>query len=146
MDWKMVAVDKLKQYEAKRLSLEIIPREIEEIETTMTSIRSARVDGTAIKNSSGNGREAMLLNCIVKKDELKRNLECAKLWISIVEKALSILDQEERVILDRFFIQSERCAADRLAGDLHIEVSTVYRRREKALRKFTIALYGLTES
>lgn len=146
MDWKMVAVDKLKQYEAKRLSLEIIPREIAEIETTMTSIRSARVDGAAIKNSSGNGREAMLLNCIVKKDELKRNLECAKLWISIVEKALSILDQNERKVLERIYIIGERGAAENLASEFFVDSKTIYRWKDKALRKFTIAMYGFTES
>ncbi|MCD7860112.1 MAG: hypothetical protein LUH51_08170 [Firmicutes bacterium] len=35
---------------------------------------------------------------------------------------------------------------DRLCGDLACEQSTVYRKRDKALRHFTIALYGLTES
>ena len=138
-------LDKLKQYEAKRQSLEIIPKQIAEIDSTMTSIRSARTDGTPVKGG-GNGREDMILNCIVQKDELQRSLERARLWLEIVNEGLSALAPDDRLVLDRFFITQEKYAADRLASDLGIDVKTVYARRVKALRKFTIALYGCVES
>lgn len=145
MDWKSEAIDKLKQYEAKRESLEIIPKQIAEVDSTMASIRSARIDGTPVKGG-GNGREDMMLNCVVRKDELCRCLERAGLWVEIVSKGLEILDPDDRLVLDRFYIHPEKYAADRLAGDLGIDVKTVYARKDRALRKFTIALYGVMES
>lgn len=145
MDWKTEAIDKLKQYEAKRESLEIIPKQISEIDLTMTSIRSARVDGAPVKGG-GSGREDLMLSCIVQKDELRRCLECAGLWVEIVSRGLELLDPDDRLVLDRFYINPEKRAADRLAGDLGIDVKTVYARKDKALRKFTIALYGCEES
>lgn len=145
MDWKTEAIDKLKQYESKRESLETIPKQIAEIDATMTSIRSARINGTPVRGG-GNGREDLMLNCIVQKDELQRSMDSAALWVEIVERGLAVLEPDERLILDRFFIHREKYAADRLAGDLGIEAKTVYAWKDKALRMFTIALYGFTES
>ena len=146
MDWKIEATDKLKQYEAKRQSLQIIPLEIAQIESTMTGIRSARTDSIAIRNSGGNARENMMLSCIVRKEELQRNFEQAGLWVDAVTAALDVLSDDERKILDRMYIHREKKAADRLAGELFVDIATVYRWKDDALRKFTIALYGCSES
>lgn len=146
MDWKIEATDKLKQYEAKRQSLQVIPLEIAQIESTMTGIRSARTDSIAIRNSGGNARENMMLSCIVRKEELQRNLEQAELRVEAVTAALDALSDDERKILDRMYIHREKKAADRLAGELFVDIATVYRWKDDALRKFTIALYGCTES
>lgn len=62
------------------------------------------------------------------------------------KEGLAVLTPEERLVLDRFFIHPEKGAADRLAGDLHLDVKTVYRRKDAALLHFTISLYGGVES
>ena len=144
-DWKISAIEKLKQYEAKRQALEIIPMQIAEIESTMTSIRSG-ANIAPVSGGKSTGKENMLLSCIVQKEELQRNLDRVKLWIEFMEKGFSVLDQDERLVLDRFFIHPAKGNIDRLCGELFIEQSQVYKRRDKALRKFTIALYGCVES
>jgi len=146
MDWKIEATDKLKQYEAKRQSLQIIPLEIAQIESTMTGIRSARTDSIAIRNSGGNARENMMLSCIVRKEELQRNIEQTELWVKAVTAALDMLNDDERKILDRMYIHREKKAADRLAEELFVDLKTIYRWKDDALRKFTIALYGVETS
>lgn len=145
MNWKYEAIDKLKQYEAKKQSLESIPFEIARLGSVMKSIRSATADGTPVQGG-GSGREDMMLSNIVQREELERSLEQAQKWVDLVDAGLDILSEEERLILDRFYIHSERGAADRLAGDLHMDVKTVYKRKDDALRRFTISLYGGTES
>ena len=60
--------------------------------------------------------------------------------------ALAVLDEEERHILDRFYIHRANGNVERLCDELHVEVATVYRRRDKALRHFTLALYGVVET
>lgn len=145
MIWKQEAVEKLRQYEAKRLAMKTIPLEIKRLELNMQSIRSAVSDGSPAKGG-GSGREDMYLSNIVHREELERSLEQAEIWVSLTEAALELLSKEERLLLDRFYIHPEKCAADRLAGDLHMDVKTVYRRKDDALRKFTISLYGGTES
>lgn len=46
MEWKYEAIDKLKKYEAKKSSLQSIPREIRTLDMQMQNIRSAAADGT----------------------------------------------------------------------------------------------------
>lgn len=145
MNWKSEAIDKLKQYEAKKHSLENIPKEIERLESEMEGIRSSASDGGLAGGGSGRRDDTYLSN-IVHREELGRQLEQADKWVALVDAGLELLNAEERLILDRFYIHPEKGAADRLAGDLRIDIKTVYRRKDAALRHFTISLYGGTES
>lgn len=145
MNWKYEAVEKLREYNAKKISLENIPGEIKRLESAMKSIRSATSDGSPVKGG-GSGREDMYLSNIVHREELERSLEQAQMWVDLVDAGLEILSEEERLILDGFYINPEKGAADRLSCELGIDVKTVYRRKDAALRHFTICLYGGTES
>lgn len=62
--------------------------------------------------------------------------------VRLVEQALAALNPEERLVIHRFFIQPPRRKLDQLRMELGVEQSTVYRRRDKALFKFTEALFG----
>ncbi len=145
MNWKREAIDKLKNYEAHREALENIPKEIKRLESAYAGIRSATTDGTPI-SGGGNTREDSMLSNIVHRDELKRRLKEARLWVAQVDKALSVLDDEERLVLDRFYIHRAKGNVGELCERLNLEKTAVYDRRDKALRRFTIALYGVTET
>ena len=144
MNWKYEAVEKLRQYEAKRQALRSITAEIARLESAMKSIRSATADGSPVKGG-GSGREDMMLSNIVHREELERALEQAKTWVALVDAGLEILSPEERLILDRFYIHPEKGNVDRLCGELNVEKSQVYAKKDSALRHFTISLYGCTE-
>lgn len=144
MNWKYEAVEKLRQYEAKRQALRSIPAEIARLESAMKSIRSASADGTPVQGG-GSGREDMMLSNIVHREELERALEQARAWVALVDAGLEILSPEERLILDKFYIHPEKGNVDRLCGELKVEQSSVYRRRDKALHHFTLSLYGCCE-
>ena len=145
MNWKREAIDKLKNYEAHKQALECLTKEIRRLESAYTGIRSATTDGTPI-SGGGNTREDSMLSNIVHRDELKRRLKEARLWVAQVDKALAVLDDEERLVLDRFYIHRTKDSVGELCDRLNLEKTAVYDRREKALRHFTIALYGITES
>ena len=145
MNWKREAIDKLKNYEARREALENIPKEIKRLESAYAGIRSATTDGTPVSGGS-NTREDSMLSNIVHRDELKRRLKEARLWVAQVDKALAVLDDEERLVLDRFYIHRAKGAVEALCESLSLEKSAVYDRRDKALRHFTLALYGVTET
>lgn len=143
MNWKYEAIDKLKGYEAHKAALISIPEEIERLESAARSIRSATLDGTAV-SGGGNKREDMLLSNIVLREELERQLEQAKQWVSVVDRSLGVLDADERRVLDLMYIHRQPGSIERLCSELNIEQASVYRRRDVALRKVTIALYGIT--
>ena len=144
MDWKREAMEKLKRYNAMKQSLHSIPEEITRLESEMQSIRSATSDGTPV-TGGGSGREDRYLSNIVHREELSRSLEQAKVWVILVDSALAILNSEELLILDRFYISPARGNVDRLCMELGIEKSQVYARKDSALHHFTLSLYGCTE-
>ena len=144
MNWKFEAIEKLRLYEAKKQSLRSIPEEIARLESAMKSIRSASADGSPVKGG-GSGREDMMLSNIAHREELERSLEQAKMWVAVVDGGLKNLGVEERLILDRLYINPARGNVDRLCGELNVEKSQVYAKKDSALRHFTISLYGCTE-
>lgn len=143
MIWKNEAVSKLKSYAAKKVALENLPMQIQEQAEALSSIRSANPDAVPVRGNVS--REDVILNNVVYRKELEESFLQVKRWVAIVDHALGILTPEEKTLLERFFIYAEPKAADRLAGDLCMDVKTIYRRKDDALRKFTIALYGITE-
>lgn len=145
MNWKAEAVDKLRQYEARKNALNTIPGEIDQLRRSRTAIRSATADSTPV-HGGGSGREDMMLSSIVKEQELEQSLKETRRWVAGMETALGVLSEEERLVLDRFYINASRGAAERAAADLGVDVKTAYRRKDAALRRFTIALYGCVES
>lgn len=145
MNWRREAIEKLRNYEAHKQALESLPKEIRRLESAYTGIRSATTDGTPVSGGSSTREDAMLSN-IVHRDELKRRLKEARLWVSMVDKALNILTDEERLVLERLFIHPMKSSMGALSEQLSIDKTTVYHRRDSALRKFTIALYGATET
>lgn len=144
MDWKKEAADKLRQYESKKNALVSIPREIEQAKEARAAIRSASADAMPVRGG-GNGREDMLLSSIVREEELERALRMARIDVELTEAGLECLDDDERLILDRFYIHPLKGAADRLSDELNLDAKTIYKRKDAALRHFTISLYGATE-
>lgn len=145
MDWKRESIDKLKCYEAKQSSYNRAKEELRRLESEKTRIRSAVSDGTPVRGGT-NTREDALVNNIAHQEELKRAMKEARSWVRMVESGLDILDDEERHILDRFYIHRAKGNVDRLCEELHLEKTRVYELKDRALRHFTLALYGVVET
>lgn len=145
MDWKREAADKLKCYEAKRTSLDRAQAELRRLEDDMTRIRSATTDGTPVSGGTSTREDAMVNN-IAQREELKLAMKEATAWVKIVDGGLAVLDEEERHILDRFYIHRAKGNVERLCDELHLEKTRVYELKDKALRHFTLALYGVVET
>ena len=83
----------------------------------------------------------MLAN-IAERDELKHNLEITKREVEQVDAALAELSQEERLVLERFYIHREHGHVDRLCEELNMEKSQVYNIKNRALVKLARMLHG----
>lgn len=145
MNWKAEAIEKLKKYDAMCRSLQNIPMEVKMLEVDARAIRGARTDGTPVKGG-GSGREDALINNIAHRQELSWALEQAQYWVEITQRGLDTLTPEEKLVLHRFYLCPERGGVERLCMELGVEKSSVYRRRDKALHKFALALYGTEQT
>lgn len=145
MDWKCIAIEKLKEHRAKKQALEGIPLEIAAIDSRIKSTRSVQTDRPIVMRS-GNTYDDKILTCIARKEELCRVLERTRLVVQEVDSALQILTPEERKTLELIYINPACGNMDRLCEEFNINKTSAYNRRDSALRKFTIALYGCVES
>jgi hypothetical protein len=143
VNWKSEAKEKLKRYDAMRLATINIPEEMERLEIDAQSIRSAKLDSPAVK-SCGN-REDALLNNIIHRQELQWTLQQAQSWLKTTDRALTALPKDETLILHRLYIYPEAGNLERLCKELGVESSSIYRRRDRALKHFTLAFYGIAE-
>ena len=140
--WKMDALNELQAYNARRKALEIIPVRIAELEDAVIRIRSSTSDGSPVKGG-GSGREDALLNNIVARDKLKRNLADTKEAVKVVECALNTLTDMQRRILQVRYIDQEPCAVEKLSREFNMDPRRVRNRQSDALWLFATALCGI---
>ena len=145
MNWKTEAMEKLRTYETMQAALKNLPREISRLEEEYKAIGSQIFSG---KSAGRNlrSREDGMINNIVRRQELQWSLDQAQQWMQTVSTALDVLEPEEVGILQQLYICPKSDGIERLCEKLHLERSSIYRKRDSALRKFTLALYGATES
>ena len=142
MNWKAEAKEKLRRYDAMRLATINIPQELQRLEIDAQSIRSSRTDSTPVQGG-GSKREEAILNNILHRQELAWTLEQAQAWMRVTDRALTCLTNQEKQILTRLYIYPEKGGLERLCKELNMETSSIYRHREQALKRFTMALYGI---
>lgn len=141
MNWKQEAIDRLRQYDSARNAALSLPGEVERLRAVLESPGTARTD---VPVGSVKSREDWMLDQMVLLGELEQRLEQTQRWLQATDRALSTLTAEEKLVLHRMFICPQRGAADRLCRELNAERSSVYRKRDAALNRFTAALYGPT--
>ena len=144
MNWKAEATDKLRRYGSVRLAAINIPEEIKRLQMEAQGIRAARTDTVPVSGGESK-REDALINNILHRKELEETLKQVKLWLTTTDRAMSVLSSEEKLILHRLLIYPQPRAIEQLCQEFEIEQSTLYRRRDHALYRFTLALYGICE-
>lgn len=144
MNWCVISVNRLRDYENRKRAVEIIPEQIKSLEYQFTGIKSAVSDGTPVQEET-NRREENLIYNISKREELAYNLDIAKREVQLTEKGLAALTDDEQRILYLFFISRPKDYIQRLSDEMFLSKSEVYRKKDDALRKFTIAMYGVTD-
>lgn len=143
MNWQKEAINDLGCYLARKNSILVMREKIKELQAKEERLKSAAsnvpVQGGASKS------EDMIINCIVECDRLKDNITAIARWLALVDRGLNTLTEDEKVVLDKFYINRPTRHIDRLCDELHCEKSTVYRLKDSGLKKFTMAMYGILE-
>lgn len=144
--WKFKAIDKIKDYPLQVAAIQNLQEEISRLESEARSIKSATSDGTPVKGG-GSGRENRLLSNIVKREEHQAMLQRAKASVRMVNRGMDVLSGEEKHILEVMYMVNEKGKIHRLLNELGLqEESSLYKRINKTLQRFTIAMYGATEN
>lgn len=145
LNWSVFAVQRLRDYEDRKTAVENITEQIKALEERFVAIRAATTDATPVQGGNENKREEMLIHNIATREELKNNLDIIQQEIAVTEKGLTALDEEEKLILTRFFILRQKGYVERLCDELYVSKTRLYQKKEAALKKFTMVCYGIVE-
>lgn len=145
MIWKDAAMEKLRRYGTMRQALSNIPEEINRLKEEIRAIRGANPEKISVRGG-GNRREDALIDNLAQRQELEWTLKRVKHWLFVADRGLAALLPDEKLILQRLYLHPEKGALERLCSELGVEQSTVYRKRDQALQRFTVALYGFAEA
>lgn len=143
MNWKQESMEELREYEAKRIAAINLPDEIARLKAD--AVKRCGSNKSAPVKDGGTGWDDRQINMLVKCSKLEASLAYTKAWVSNVERGLASLNAEERLILERFYINSAKGSVDRLCNELYLEKTAIYDRKDAALRKYTLARYGRAE-
>lgn len=134
LNWRTEALETLTLHNARKQSLQSIETEINRLELELMDIRRA--------SSAESVRDEQTLNNLVKRGELSRARMEAELWIRATEDALAALTPQEKQLLEQLYISPRWGSVCQLVRQTGYAKTTIYRKRNNALRKFTVALYG----
>lgn len=144
MDWKRTAKAELRDLPVMREAIKNIPERVRMLESQKTALKSSTTDSTPVQGG-GNRYEDRLLDLIVEQERLKHTLKAHRIRVALVEKGLSALTDQERTILTTFALHRSSEAVDLLAEQLYLERSRIYQLWDDALRRYTIAEFGIVD-
>lgn len=146
IDYKKVALDDLRTHPRRVESLQNLRERTVALKAQFEGIKVQNTNATPVQGGACRV-EDRLVNNIVERERLKLNYRAVKPMVDIVERGLSALSGEQRTILTQFASagRHDKGVADRLANELHMDRSTVYRLRDDALYKFTVSCYGIID-
>lgn len=143
MNWKAEAIKDLKSYPQRKESIENLKERIKVLDEQFKSLHGISAGEPVMGGMSK--QEQKWLDNIAERERLNFSLKIAEELVNITEKGLKVLDKRERQVLEGFYLQASYNHIDSLCQKLSIEKSTLYRIKDEALRKFTLAMYGTVE-
>lgn len=132
MDWRKIAEDDLRHYREQKLGYEHTCEQIKEI--------NAKIEKLSAEGKMGGDR---MMDACAKRDKLILARDAIEPLVRRMDESLALMNEMERKILEHMYINKEKGALDRLCEELYFEKSRIYQIRNEALRKFTVAMYGV---
>lgn len=143
LDKKAAAVDALKDYDSMKYIIDHTNEDIYVVECRMTSPRNAVINGMP-NLSNPNAIEDKLAASIDEIDVIRERYRQALEYMEWFKPAWDELTDDERYILREFFLSSgtKTQAVFNIGEKLFLERSQVYYRKDKAVSRLALLLYG----
>lgn len=146
-DYKAIALSDLRAYPARKAALQNLKDKIAALQERFDGMSSATADAVPVQGG-GNRQEEKMIDNIVERERLRLNYEVDRTCVEIMERGLAVLSPDEQHIVLSFADArrgGESYVADRLAAEMNMDRSTIYRMRNDALRQYTLACYGMVD-
>lgn len=144
LDKRSAAVDALKDYSSMRFIIDHTDEEIKAAYEKMSGISSPQFDGMPHSHNP-QAAEDRIIKGIEEIDVLKERYRQAVEYMAWFLPAWEELSEDERYVLEAFYGETNEYgsnAADEVADYFQIERASAYRRKNRALERLTILLFG----
>lgn len=142
LDKRTGTINAIKAYDSMNFILLHTDEEILEMKHRMEGVGAQVIDGLPHAHDVHAG-EKRVINCIEEIDTLKERYRQALEYMAWFKPAWDQLSDDERYILEAFFMTAEEGgAAETVSEELGVERSSVYNLKNKALNHLSLLLYG----
>lgn len=143
LDKQQATIKALSDYTNMAVILEITPDELKRFQEEMTSPRGSSFDGMPRTRDVQRGEER-ICHAMDQRHILLERYKQAEEFMAWFTPAWKNLSEEERMLLEYLFIHDtpKTRALETLSESLHIERAQLYRRKDKAIFRLSIFLYG----
>ena len=144
MDMRKIVEERLYNLAKDEASLSRMREEIQSLKEESCAVRTASTDGNPVAGG-GNGRSEWLDNNIQERSYLSMRIQAVETKVASTRAALDMLTEDQRKILDVFFIHRMSKPEEYLAEVENMDRSSAFRKRNQAVRDLTRLLYGGAE-
>lgn len=144
MSWEKEAENDLRNDERRLQSLQNMAEKIRTLREQMLSIRGGMSDSAPVQGGSSSAQDR-LIDCIAEIERLGHARAATARLVRLVDRGLASLSEQDRRVLELFYIRRSPGHVERLMEELNIEKSQVYRVKEEALYRFTVTIYGIID-
>lgn len=141
MNWEKEVINRLKNYSYRRAAIKNLKEKINYLESNLTSVKSLTIDKDPIKGG-GCKQEDVLINNIVEKDLLMRNLKHCQKEVEEIDKALNILTKTEQEVIQRLYLEKYKININNICDEMGYSKSNIYNISHSAIKKLALYLYG----
>lgn len=145
LDKRSAAINALKDYSSMKYILEHTDEEIADIHDNMISISSPEFTDMPHGSFNPQSGEIRLTSAIDEIDVLRERCRQAKEYMEWFQPAWDTLSEDERYVLEQFYWEEEDSQIDavyNICDHFHIERSSAYNKKNRAVNHLTLLLYG----
>jgi len=144
LDKRTAAIDALKDYSSMEYIIQNQSEDVKQIREQMTALPSAVPNGLP-RTKNPHAVETRLAASLDEIDVLRERYRRALEYMEWFRPAWDALTDDERFILTEFFLRediSKTEAIGNISDRLYIERSWVYKKKDAAIMRLTLLLYG----
>ena len=145
LDKRSAAVNALKDYSSMAYILAHTDEEIAQVHEDTTTLGSPAFTDMPGGSPNPQSGEMRIITAIDEIDVLRERYRQAKEYMEWFQPAWDSLSEDERYVLEAFYGEDNQYgsnAADDVADYFQIERASAYRRKNRALERLTILLFG----
>ena len=145
LDKRSAAVNALKDYSSMAYILAHTDEEITQVHEDTTTLGSPAFTDMPGGSPNPQSGEMRIITAIDEIDVLRERYRQAKEYMEWFQPAWDSLSEDERYVLEAFYGEDNQYgsnAADDVADYFQIERASAYRRKNRALERLTILLFG----